>query len=275
MTFPLELRPGLRRDIAISRIKLAGKEKHNGDNWPTYGSDFFDYMDRFAVVAEEYKLIDDLQKKPFPVVVDLMASTDALASLFYDLPSENKLGIAIGRSDKRTAQEKLRDEKLGVNLITGDITSWKTWRELENALLGRKADLIVESAGWGLDFVPLSREFHIAVARRAWKLLSSNNGLILAQTRTSDELREEGIDLDKWVRKLNELGIPSKRAEDPRERIATISIQKRLDSPYNLPIDAGVEGIEPPVAVLETAGLPLTDTPLQANYKLLEDLKQY
>ncbi len=25
--------------------------------------------------------------------------------------------------------------------------------------------------------------------------------------------------------------------------------------------DAGVEGIEPPVAVLETAGLPLTDTP--------------
>jgi hypothetical protein len=24
---------------------------------------------------------------------------------------------------------------------------------------------------------------------------------------------------------------------------------------------AGVEGIEPPVAVLETAGLPLTDTP--------------
>jgi hypothetical protein len=196
-------------------------------------------MDRFAVVAEEYKLIDDLQKKPFPVVVDLMASTDALASLFYDLPSENKLGIAIGRSDKRTAQEKLRDEKLGVSLITGDITSWKTWRELENALLGRKADLIVESAGWGLDFVPLSREFHIAVARRAWKLLSSNNGLILAQTRTNDELREESIDLDKWVRKLNELGIPSKRAEDPRERIATISIQKRLDSPYNLPIDAG------------------------------------
>ena len=25
---------------------------------------------------------------------------------------------------------------------------------------------------------------------------------------------------------------------------------------------AGVEGIEPPVAVLETAGLPLTDTPI-------------
>ena len=32
---------------------------------------------------------------------------------------------------------------------------------------------------------------------------------------------------------------------------------------------AGVEGIEPPVAVLETAGLPLTDTPLcSIKYKV-------
>lgn len=37
---------------------------------------------------------------------------------------------------------------------------------------------------------------------------------------------------------------------------------------------AGVEGIEPPVAVLETAGLPLTDTPLQANYIYLSDMRQ-
>lgn len=29
---------------------------------------------------------------------------------------------------------------------------------------------------------------------------------------------------------------------------------------------AGVEGIEPPVAVLETAGLPLTDTPMVVLY---------
>lgn len=30
---------------------------------------------------------------------------------------------------------------------------------------------------------------------------------------------------------------------------------------------AGVEGIEPPVAVLETAGLPLTDTPMSVKFR--------
>lgn len=32
---------------------------------------------------------------------------------------------------------------------------------------------------------------------------------------------------------------------------------------------AGVEGIEPPVAVLETAGLPLTDTPCDGQNAIL------
>ena len=39
-----------------------------------------------------------------------------------------------------------------------------------------------------------------------------------------------------------------------------------------IPTAAGVEGIEPPVAVLETAGLPLTDTPFLINYIIIETI---
>lgn len=35
---------------------------------------------------------------------------------------------------------------------------------------------------------------------------------------------------------------------------------------------AGVEGIEPPVAVLETAGLPLTDTPNTLRLYSMRDI---
>lgn len=237
MISPQELRPGLRRDIAISKIKLSEKEKHNGDRWPRYDSDFLDYLDRFReVIPSSYKVIDTLQKKTSPVVVDLMSSTAALASLFYDLPQDTKLGIAVGRSDPRDLREKTRDERLGISLIEGNIASANTWKALEKALNGQKADLIVECGGWGLDFIPASRDFHAAVARRAWNLLKSDNGLLLAQTRTAHELSEEGININKWVWQLNQLGIPSRRAEDGDERIATISLLKTPDSPKELPL---------------------------------------
>jgi len=156
------------------------RESYYDGPWDMYGRDISSYEWSFLEVLDG-KIKDLLKNKKDPVVIDLMSPTDAIYSLFLEIPDEKKLGLAVSLEDLRTIKNKKWDAKMNIKEIAGDLLEFSTWNRIEEELNGRKADLIMERAVDGLLCIPKNPELYTILLNKAWKLLSKDGGILLAE----------------------------------------------------------------------------------------------
>ncbi|MFA6992377.1 MAG: hypothetical protein WC269_03810, partial [Candidatus Gracilibacteria bacterium] len=195
----------LGRALKAERAKYGD---HPDQRYSETQSSIDTYHNWFINVLEGKTIADLLTDKEKPVVVDLMSSTGALASLFEELPQQDKLGIAVSLGDSRTEEYKAEDKKLGIVQVVGDIVSSSTWRDIKKELQGRKADLIMERALGGWNHIPYSKLLYLTLLQRAWNILA-DGGTILLQPPDN---KKTGVPLpvNELVSHMGSLGIDIK-----------------------------------------------------------------
>ncbi|QQG41851.1 MAG: hypothetical protein HYV90_00865 [Candidatus Woesebacteria bacterium] len=223
----------------FGRGKKAELHKGDPDYWKTYGSSIEDYDKSFRAVLEGGHIVDLVRDSNEPVVVDLMSSTEAIASLFGQLSQSNKLGIAVSSEDDRLPDKKRRDDQMGIKHVPGDLSQPASWKTLKETLGGRKANLILERGGMGVQSLPFNENFYGYVFNRLWEIVSEDGGTILIQGSTTHALEQTGIRVKEWVDLLKSNGVDvvlDVGEDDFGFDYTTLKIVKTPESPKKLPL---------------------------------------
>lgn len=184
------------------KLKKEGMADHG---WFAYGSDISSYQKWFDRVLQGNTIVGFIDRKPSPIVIDLMSPSDTLASLFEKLPGDKpKFGLALSLGDRRDLRQKERDDRLNIEQIAGDITQPSTWKEIQSRLHGRNADLIMERAGAGLNSIPDNKKLYSILINKAWRLLSDQVGMLLAEVTYEENDRHR---IKEWTEFLKGKGI--------------------------------------------------------------------
>lgn len=210
------------------------------DSWPINGEDIDSYESDFRYVLGGTHIVDIVKGKSFPVFVDIMGPSDTLADLSRQIPNKPKFGLAVSYVDKRSDQKKIEDEKLGIKQIAGDIMRAETWEKINKELDGKKADLVIERAVMGIEYIPKNAKLYAFLINKAYELLSDNGGVLLVQTPGEESLTKSGVDIERWVEYLNKNNINAvckldERRADLPYKWRVLKIVKTPDSPKNLP----------------------------------------
>jgi hypothetical protein len=226
------------REAIVERSDARAKreiEDLKEGGWVTDYSNFADHEDYFSVVLNKVNLREYLGKIQNPTVIDLMAPGSALLDLFENLPQNNKLGISVSTlKDVRNSQQALGEK--GIIHLVGDLLSTKTWKAIDQALDGRKTDLIVERGLSGIAFIPVRKDLYTLAARTIWNRLNPNGGIILAEIPSFAQFAELDVNLYAWKDKLVEMGINAEYFGGAGFRYSgKIFIQRLPDSPDKLP----------------------------------------
>lgn len=199
----------------------------NSDAWAEDDSPIEIYEELFEDVLGDITIVEFVKSRPSPIVIDLMSQSAALASLFRLLPRGHcQLGLSVALSDKRTGIEETQNADSKIKHLAGDILSNDTWKKIDNELVGRKADLIMERANAGLTLIPHENIVHAVLLRKAWKILNKNGGMLIFETPSI------GYDksLDKWVNYLKENCVDA-----VYDREIAVKIIRTPNSPEKLP----------------------------------------
>lgn len=170
-----------------------------------------------------------------PVVIDLMAPPGTLVDLFIHHIPEGGMGISVSLEDPRVAEDIQADNALNITHVVGDITESATWRKLSIALHGEKADLIMERARFGLDFLPEHAVFYAISVQRMWHMLS-NNGVLLLEVPNNLTFKSKGVSVASWVDFLSSpsVGIEA-RSDLYNDKRLYVFIKKSATAPKDLP----------------------------------------
>lgn len=198
--------------------------------WVIYGDGIERYQENFEPVLGGETIVDIVNGRKSPVVIDIMAPSDTLASLFKQVGSAPTFGLAVSLGDRRDENKKLRDEALNISQLTGDIMLGSTWRQIREILQGRKADLIMERAVSGLYQLPVDFRFYAILVNKAWNILSDNNGVLLLELPFDSEVRIRGVSIRRWVDLLNRNDIMASVSD------LSLKIIKSAGSPEDLPL---------------------------------------
>lgn len=207
--------------------------------WRCYGSHISEYQKAFAGVLGGKNVAELVESKQSPVVVDLMASSDTLASLFNRLPDKPKLGISLSLCDDRTEQQKRRDEESNIHHVVGDIMRASAWRNVNNLLGRRKADLVVERGYGALSYhVPPELKLYAMFVRKAWNMLSQQDGILLAQIMPFNHDPQKNTLISDWINLLKETNIDASfdSGFGITSKYSAIKIVKNPRSPIDLPL---------------------------------------
>lgn len=228
----------LTDQIRDSRDRSSSRRGH-ADYWPTNNSPIEDYDKTFKTVLKGRRIVDLVRDRAGLVVIDLMSSTDALSTLFSQLRQPNKLGISVSLEDSRSEERRLYDEGMGIRYLTGDLNMSSTWKRLIDELAGKRADLILERGGMGVQYVPANERFYGYVLNRLWEIVSENGGVILIQCPTTHTLKQTGIRFKEWVNLLQSNGVNVVFSEGGDELgfdYASLKLVRTLESPMLLPV---------------------------------------
>lgn len=236
---PRSLTYQIRQQVALNRTN-GDQKSYIGGGWKPYGSDIssYDATFRLALGTSIASFIND---RKAPVVVDLMAPSFTLLSLFAIVSDKNNFGLAVSLSDERTRVQKWRDKGLNVIQLAGDIMSSATWRNIDEVMQGRKADLIMERALGGLDIIPPQPKLYAILINKAWKILSDKEGVMLLHTPHDSSLLAAGIHIQDFVNNLKANGINAEcfKSGVPISLVtpasSVLKLIKTPDSPKNLP----------------------------------------
>lgn len=192
------LRRYIEKSIEVHRY-IGGMDTKSG--WDTYDSSVQSYQISFRKVLEGKDILSWAQSKDTLTVVDLMSSSEAIASIFTSLPSDKpKFGLAVSLEDVRSDLQKERDGRLNIEKLDGDIILPSTWRKIEKKLAGRRADLIVERAQGGILTLPRDSGFYEFTMGRMWKMLNEG-GMLLLETPYLCNFSMPA-DISQWARLL-------------------------------------------------------------------------
>ncbi|MEK7548920.1 MAG: hypothetical protein AAB496_00280 [Patescibacteria group bacterium] len=174
-------------------------------------------------------------------VLDLMGGD---ASFLRDLknprskdspPSSVDAGLCVTLVDGREKYLKEMDKRLGIDVLSGDLTSNGTWRKIDEWQRNRGVetfDLIICRGGDGLDTVPEILYPHLF--KRIWKRLSRNDGVFLTQLPIAVAER-----IDQLAQPLKSLPgtksyIQPRIVYDPNNFYPSVGVIKALDAPEKL-----------------------------------------
>lgn len=206
------------------------------DRWISYDSDISNYEHGFEPVLKEGEhILDFVKNKPYPVVIDFLASSAALANLFEALPDKPKYGLSVSLEDERDDAQKQRDNQFNIHHITGDITRSSTWKVINKELNGRKADLIIERGGGALYNIPINTKLYGILMDKAWKLLSNQYGVMLIQTPNRVQASLANIPINEWLNTLRKTSIQVSYSGPTYASNEALKIIKTPDSPQALP----------------------------------------
>jgi hypothetical protein len=191
------------REISSQRKQMPGTF---GVSYGIDGSKIEDYDIEFRSVMRGAGLVALVRGTDAPVVVDLMASPSTLADLFQMAGVVGGIGIAVNYQHYPSVSY---DWQTRITDIHGDIALKKTWRWINLALRGRKADLVLERAIGGMENIPWDPVFYGTMLRRAWQLLNPDGGTLLFQAPPTRSLRRMGVSglVPLWMSQLNENNI--------------------------------------------------------------------
>lgn len=213
-----------------SNLKKGDRENYHGQRWGSYDTGIDRYEDVFGDVLKGH-ISDLLKNKKNPIALDLMSSTKAISELSKQLPNKLKLGIAVSLDDLRTDSEKKRDTGLNTVQIVGDILESSTWDKIKEQLHGQKIDLIMERALAGFDCIPEDLRLYAVLLNNAWKLLSDDNGILIAEIPYAFSSQAE-----EMVNKFrNDYKMDAVKGGSWSEAYYHIKIVKTPNSPKNLP----------------------------------------
>jgi hypothetical protein len=173
----------VRRQIQINELR-GDRLSYDGYAWFDYGKNIVSYEKSFAGVLSNNSVKDLLKGKENLVVIDLMAPSGTIASLFTQFPDRKKFGLAVSLEDLRSKEEKERDIKLNITQISGDIMKSSTWSKIEEQLQGRKATLVMERATCGFDCIPSIPKLYAVFLSKVWGFLSKDGGITMAELPT-------------------------------------------------------------------------------------------
>lgn len=231
---PMPLTYQIRQQVAFNRA-CGDRGSFKGGGWKTYEShiDSYDETFRLALGTSIGSFIKDRKS---PVVVDIMSPSFTLVSLFAKVSDKNKFGLAVSLRDERTRVRKWIDRVVNVRQLAGDIMLSATWRNIDEVMQGRKADLIMERALAGLNILPPHPKLYAILINKAWKILSDKEGVMLFQTPSESDLLAADIHIQDFVDNLTGKGI---NAECFKSGASTgrsvLKLIKTLDSPEKLP----------------------------------------
>lgn len=216
--------------------KLRDFKKSDPKTWIVYDSNISSYEYGFeSVLKRGEHILDFVKNKPYPVVIDFLASSAALADLFRDLPDKPKYGLSVSLEDQRNSIQRQRDNQLNIHHITGDITQSFTWKAISKKLNGRKADLIIERGVGALYNIPANPRLYSILMRKAWRLLSDQYGVMLVEIPNKIAASKADIPMNKWFNMLREAGIQVSYSGPRNELNEALKIIKTPESPQALP----------------------------------------
>lgn len=216
--------------LATARELSAAHLDGDGESWGTYSSRLPSYENTFRHLLRGGSIPALLSGRTEPLVLDMMASSEALADLLRQLSQPGKRGIAVSLADGRTEDKKQRDTVLGITQIAGDLTTATTWRSLEAEMAGRKADLILERAIGGLDVLPVHSAYYRYAMSKLWGMLSPEKGILLMEVPFY-ALESVGIVLEHWTQDLRNNNVFAEFENDT----STLCLIRTPDSPLLLP----------------------------------------
>lgn len=243
----------LAKSIAESRANTARYLTGDGrEDWGIYDTGVKSYDFAFSSVLQG-KTIESLARgKKDPFVIDLMASSAMLESLFSvigDVPG--KKGIAVTLRDNRTEEQRELDNRLGIVQFSGafgdtdergqatppygDLTTSAAWRNLKRQTIIRKADIIIEKAEQGINVLPNNSTYYQYGVNTLWKMLNPDGGDLLLQFPNEDFtglLGNVGISIDHWASLLTDQGIA---VTADTGSMSVLAIHRTLESPNHLP----------------------------------------
>lgn len=132
----MSLTDQIRQQVAYNRANGDGIS-YRGSRWRAYGSDIHDYEDVFRL-ALGTSIASFVKDRKSPVVVDLMAPSDTILTLFIKVSDKNKFGLAVSVEDKRDRKHRWIDRLNNIKQLAGDIMLSSTWRSIDKVMQGRK-----------------------------------------------------------------------------------------------------------------------------------------
>ncbi len=185
--------------------------------WIIYRSNFTDYMEDFSHLNENGmvdRVLDAIRALEYPpLVVDLMATPEAVASFKTDiLNGKPMFGITVGKqSDQEIIDKPIPTNSSEFHYINGDLNQSRTWNAIQelsdNLAQGRKVNLYMSRAFGGLNYIPTDIRYERAALSRIWNALDNDCGAMMLQIPAHKFLAERNVPIDAWLEKLKEQAI--------------------------------------------------------------------
>ena len=194
-------------------LEEALERKGEFGNWKIRAGEFYD--DSFGGLIRKHTLSELTEalrvRSGTSFVLDLLGYGHVLRRLPIDR------GLAVALADPRHEYEKERDEKNGIELITGNVVRGKTWKKMRRWIESRggedaKFNLILCRPVAGMDGLTENRAVHAVLLQRAWQLLSPDCGTLLTQIphpeynrNASPHLYRKEPEFSEWIKMLNQV----------------------------------------------------------------------